>query len=326
MREPIGSSPPHDSDALPNGSDPGPSLLCLEADFSSERGERSPAVFTGEAGSPAPLFWLDRVQGPISVPWWRQVAPLPPSAHQVAAALWLCRNLYRDGRPIRWSRDRQRLLGTPLQSAHDGLGHLRRAQLVRVIDRGPGRLFDVEITNPAPDPVLDRTRWPKNEWGAIRGPISRPWLAMAARATGARSQSDGAYSRPGATILVGLALWAVRNRGNAAGNVVPAGITTITMFGTKHDAARRALRALVRTGLVKPVDRNFVEIVSPDPDPVLDGQELWREFVMKKYGLVAWPTPWRGPGTGTRQGSGVPLVHAEHVVVAGIAEVGHVSE
>ncbi len=326
MPERIGCQARHESDEVAIEPCPGLSLLSLGSGFSSEQKlPRGADMPTGLHPSP-PLAWLDRAQGPISIPWWRLAAVLPSSAHQVGASLWLFRNLYRRSGPIRWTRDRQQLLGTPIQTAHDGLTHLQRAGLVRVTEIGPGRAFEVELTSPVADPVLGGTRWPKNEWGAIRGPISRPWLAMAARATGARSRSNGAYSRPGATIPVGLALWAARNRRNAMGNVVSAGITTITMFDTKPDAALRALRALEAIGLVKPVDKNVVEIVSPEPDPVLDGREVWREFFMKKYGLVAWPTPWRGPGTGTRHDSGADFVHAEHVVVAGIAEVGHVSK
>lgn len=285
MPDRIGWCIPCESDVAMREPDPAPSLLSLRGCFSSDEKPSIPDVAASREQPPT-LAWLDRVQGPISISWWRLASTLPPSAHQVGASLWLFRNMYRNPGPIRWTRDRQQLLGTPIQTAHDGLAHLRRAGLVRVTASGRGRAFEVELTSPVADPVLDGTRWPKNDWCAIRGPISRPWLAMAGRAAGARSRSNGAYSRPGVTILVGLTLWGARNRHGAMGNVVSADITTITMLGTKPDAARRALRTLERMGLIRVTGKDLVEIGSPEPDPVLDGREAWRESFIARHGLV----------------------------------------
>ena len=86
-----------------------------------------------------------------------------------------------------------------------------------------------------------------------------------------------------------LALWAYRNRDRTPTNIVPVNADVLTLLGTKPDAARRALRTLEAAGLVKlEADKKF-EIVSPEPDPVLDDQAEWRRFTMEKYGLTDWP-------------------------------------
>lgn len=289
MADEIGCRGVRESDGSPLESLPALSLGSLPDGVSLGKDAGPPPC------EPAQLFWLDRIQGPISIPWWKEVAKLPPSAHQVGLSLWLFRNMYRADGAIRWNRDRQRLLGTPLQSASDGLAHLRRAGFVQVLAGGPGRVARVQLTSPEPDPILDRTSWSTNGWTAIRGPISRPWIAAAARTAGARGRGEGNYRRSGATVPVGLSLWAVRNRNVAPTNIVSAGTDVLTLLGTRPDAARRALRALERVGLVKVVAKGVIEIVSPEPDPVLDGREAWKSFFVEKHGLVAWPY---GPSAG----------------------------